>query len=289
MFLVNNISTVRNSMDKKDLPKDSPSSLSLKLCNSGILLTKLRLQIPSIGKPHLKLNATHLSRWLLSNRNYLTHFVPNILDSTQMSRYRPGFKRARQHTGLLHPKYTLPFQSPMKSHWPILQRTAATRLLNGSITKAKMKQLLQFYNQMKEQKKKKRERKKWFSSIFFIIFTTSIKRKSEGQMTLFKKANIMDWSYFFFLHLDTNSSRAKGSRWQVLFAGFGISKAQLDSRYSRFLPYGGKITTLLLSIRKRYIILQGFLNIWVHSPDWGSGNSGKSSMTQKTILEKCKA
>lgn len=135
MFLVNNISTVRNSMDKKDLLKDSPSSLSLKLCNSGILLTKLRLQIPSIGKPHLKLNATHLSRRRLSNRNYLTHFVPNILDSTQMSCYRPGFKCARQHTGRLHPKYTLPFQSPMKSHWPILQRTAATRLLNGSITK----------------------------------------------------------------------------------------------------------------------------------------------------------
>lgn len=175
MFLVNNISTVRNSMDKKDLLKDSPSSLSLKLCNSGILLTKLRLQIPSIGKPHLKLNATHLSRRRLSNRNYLTHFVPNILDSTQMSCYRPGFKCARQHTGRLHPKYTLPFQSPMKSHWPILQRTAATRLLNGSITKrvseistrkkkkAINKQLLQFYNQMKEQKNnnnKKRERKK---------------------------------------------------------------------------------------------------------------------------------
>lgn len=99
----------------------------------------------------------------------------------------------------------------------------------------------------------------------------------------------MDWSYFFSLHLDTNSSRAKGSRWQVLLTGFGISKAQLGSRYSRFLPYSGRITTLLLSIRKRYIILQGFLNNWVHSPDWGSGNSGKSSVTQKTILEKCKA
>lgn len=156
MFLVNNISTVRNSMDKKDLLKDSPSSLSLKLCNSGILLTKLRLQIPSIGKPHLKLNATHLSRRRLSNRNYLTHFVPNILDSTQMSCYRPGFKCARQHTGRLHPKYTLPFQSPMKSHWPILQRTAATRLLNGSITKR--------VSEISTRKKKKQKTNSYFNS-----------------------------------------------------------------------------------------------------------------------------
>lgn len=47
MFLVNNTSTVRNSMGKNYL-KSQPSPLSLKLCNSEILLTKLRLEIPCI-------------------------------------------------------------------------------------------------------------------------------------------------------------------------------------------------------------------------------------------------
>jgi len=62
--------------------KIQPPPLCLKLCNSEIFLTKLRLQIPSIGKSHLQLNTTYLGRWLLSNRNSLTHFVLKILDST---------------------------------------------------------------------------------------------------------------------------------------------------------------------------------------------------------------